>query len=129
MACIVIYITFLCYFRTVTPLFSSSGKRRKIEPDAIELELEILKQLRSSCTNNSVPAISDDDEEYKYGRTVALSLKKLKPHLKAQAKIKIQQLLYDLEFPQQLHTEPVPMQEPGPTVTHSRYDPYYHSAY
>lgn len=116
-------LPFLCHLliRFITP----SIKRRKIDPDAIELE--ILKQLAS--TKNSVPTTGDDDDEdYAYGRTVALSLKKLKPHLKAQAKIKIQQLLYDLEFPQQFHSESV---EPGQTVTHSRYEPTYfpHGSY
>ena len=106
-ACVVVhprFLTLTVYCRTVTPTPTfKPSKRRKLESDPIEQE--ILQQLRStSCTTKSVP---DDDEDFAYGRTIAFSLKRLQPHLKAQAKIKIQQLLYDLEFSQQIHTEPV----------------------
>ena len=62
-------------------------KKRKVELDPIDIE--ILSQLKKSS----------DDEEYTFGRSVALTLKRLEVKQKAQAKIRIQQLLYDIEFP------------------------------
>ena len=106
-ACVVLhprFLTLTVYCRTVTPTPTFKlSKRRKLESDPIEQE--ILQQLRStSCTTKSVP---DDDEDFAYGRNIVFSFMKLQPHLKVQAKIKIQQLLYDLEFSQQIRTEPV----------------------
>ena len=79
------------HYRTPT-LIKKPAKRRKIEVDPIELE--ILRQLKEiptpSCSNET------DDEDLVYSKTIALTLKRLEPQQKAQAKIKIQQLLYDI---------------------------------
>lgn len=68
-------------------------KKRKVELDPIDIE--ILSQLKKSSDEST----SHDDEEYTFGRSVALTLKRLEVKQKAQAKIRIQQLLYDIEFP------------------------------
>ena len=93
-ACVVLhprFLTLTVYCRTVTPTPTFKlSKQRKLESDPIEQE--ILQQLRStSCNTKSVP---DDDEHFAYGRNIVFSVMKLQPHLKVQAKIKIQQLLY-----------------------------------
>ena len=113
---------FYCRTPTVKPT-----KRRKIEADAIEMEiLRQLKETTAPCSSTSTE--TTDDEDFTYGKTIALTLKRLQPQQKAQAKIKIQQLLYDMEFPQP-PTESVPLhprQEPPYTHTHGyNRDSYY----
>lgn len=68
------------------------AKKRKIELDPVDIE--ILSQLKKSNEDLT----SHDDEEYSFGRSVSLTLKRLEVKQKAQAKIGIQQLLYDIEF-------------------------------
>lgn len=68
------------------------AKKCKIELDPVDIE--ILSQLKKSNEDLT----SHDDEEYSFGRSVALTLKRLEVKQKAQAKIGIQQLLYDIEF-------------------------------
>lgn len=68
------------------------AKKRKIELDPVDIE--ILSQLKKSNEDLT----SHDDEEYSFGRSVALTLKRLEVKQKVQAKIGIQQLLYDIEF-------------------------------
>ena len=84
----------MCYFLFRTQTLSKPPKKRhKVGND--EIELEILRQLReSSVSSKSRETSTVEDEELAYGKTVALSLKRLEPKQKAQAKIKIQQLLY-----------------------------------
>ena len=73
-----------------------SQKRRRIDADPIEIE--ILKQLKESRLSRSDYDTSND-KEFSFGRMVLLTLKRFHPQQKAQAKIKIQQLLYEIEFP------------------------------
>ena len=67
-------------------------KKRKIEMDPFEEE--ILRQLKES---NKLPQ-SESNDDLSFGRIIALNLKRLQPQQKAEAKIKIHQLLYELEF-------------------------------
>ena len=81
-------------------------KWRKIEPDAVEME--ILCQLKETTQPEGVANImASNDEDFSYGKAIALTLKRLQPQKKAQAKIKIQQLLYDIEFSQAHPREPL----------------------
>lgn len=88
---------FHCNFRS--PAVKSpvkSQKRRRNDADPIEIE--ILKQLKESRLSRSDYDTSND-KEFSFGRMVLLTLKRFHPQQKAQAKIKIQQLLYEIEFP------------------------------
>ena len=73
-----------------------SQKRRRIDADPIEIE--ILKQLKESRLSRSDYDTSND-KEFSFGRMILLTLKRFHPQQKARAKIKIQQLLYEIEFP------------------------------
>ena len=55
----------------------------------------------STCTDNS-------DDDFAFGRSVALTLKKLQLQQKSLAKIKIQQILHEVEFPQPPPVYPTP---------------------
>ena len=119
----------MCYFLFRTQTLSKPPKKRhKVGND--EIELEILRQLReSSVSSKSSENSTVEDEDLAYGKTVALSLKRLEPKQKAQAKIKIQQLLYSLEFPEPVALQDMPHhQEPqyGHGINH---DPYYNKYY
>ena len=103
------------------------AKKRKAEEDPIEME--ILSQLKKTC---EVP--NTEDEDTSFGKFIALSIKKLDPKSKALAKIKIQQLLYDMEFqpsPEQFSNGSSPSSQspftPGPTQDHYGYHYYQHS--
>ena len=101
------------YYRTPT-LFKKPANRQKIEVDAIEME--ILCQLKEIATPSC--STETDDEDVAYSKAIALTIKRLGPQQKAQTKIRIQQLLYDIEFP----TESVPShpsQESPYTYTHA----------
>lgn len=94
---LLVYLTYrdyVLFYRTPT-LVKKPVKRRRIA-NVDTVELEILRQLKEiptpSCFNEN------DDEDLAYSKTIALTLKRLEPQQKAQAKIKIQQLLYDIEF-------------------------------
>ena len=55
------------------------------------------KQLLDAILASSGASRAEDEFE-SFGRSVAATLRRLKPRLQAAAKVKIQQLLYDLEF-------------------------------
>jgi len=55
------------------------------------------KQLFEAIMASSEASRMDDEFE-SFGRSVAATLRRLKPRLQAAAKVKIQQVLYDLEF-------------------------------
>ena len=71
------------------------------------VEEEILYQLKES---NKLPPSESNDEDLSFGRMIAMNLKRLLPQQKAQAKIKIQQLLYDIEFSTPV-TPPLPFRQ------------------
>ena len=75
----------------IKPWRSSSKRRRVDSNDAIEME--ILQQLKQT-----IPSTDDADDDFVFGRSIALSLKKLQPQQKSLTKIKIQQLLHEAEF-------------------------------
>ena len=58
------------------------------------MEIEILSELKKTSEGTA----SDWDEDFAFSKTVALTLQRLQPREKAQAKIKIQQMSYDIEF-------------------------------
>ena len=75
----------------------------------------------------------EEDEDSLFGQSIAASLKKMDPRKKALAKIKLQQVLFDIEFST---PAPYPTQLPPPmpvssgyvpqnvTTTHSTFPPY-----
>lgn len=66
-------------------------KRKVIDP----VEEEILIQLKQSGQQSTSEI---NDEDLSFGQMIATNLKRLTPQQKAQAKIRIQQLLYEIEF-------------------------------
>ena len=56
--------------------------------------MEILKELRKEEATPSAP-----DEDDLFGQSVGASLKKMSDQHKALAKMKIQQLLYEIQYP------------------------------
>ena len=66
-------------------------KRKVIDP----VEEEILIQLKQSGQQSTSEI---NDEDLSFGQMIAMNLKRLTPQQKAQAKIRIQQLLYEIEF-------------------------------
>ena len=81
-------ITILCPHRT--PLCK---KRKRSLTTVDELELEILRELKQS---KSETASADEDDLF--GQSIAATLKKLPPQQKALAKVKMQNLLYEVQF-------------------------------
>ena len=71
-----------------------------MDSTADAIDIEILRQLKEVTTQPStgVSTKNDTDEDFAYGRSIALSLKKLQPQQKSMAKLKIQQVLHDIEF-------------------------------
>lgn len=69
-------------------------RKRRLSPDPIKVEL--LSQLKRTNTEDNT-----EDEEFTFGKTIAFTLKKFDDRQKALTKIKIQQLLFDLEFQNQ----------------------------
>ena len=63
------------------------SNKRKATPE--DIDLEILRQLREP---------DKGDEDHYFGLSIAMSLKEMEPQLKAYAKIKIQQVLYEVRF-------------------------------
>ena len=79
--------TTLCTHRT--------PPRKKIKRSSTpvgELELEIIKELRRG---QSTPSADEDDL---FGQSVAATLKNIPPQQKALAKMRMQQLLYEVQF-------------------------------
>ena len=76
--------------------------KRVLSPD--DLDREILKQLQKD-----VDATTEKDEDDLFGQSIGASLKKMAPQQKALAKMKIQQLLYEIQF----NVQPSPVQ-PSP---------------
>ena len=72
-------------------------KKHKMSVDAIEVE--ILRQLKETSTSTASIEVDNADEDFTFGRTVALTLKRLQPQQKSLAKLKIQQLLHKIEYP------------------------------
>ena len=66
--------------------------------DADVFELEILRQLKETAPSTTSTEIENTDEDFAFGKTIALTLKRLQPQQKSLAKMKIQQLLYEIEF-------------------------------
>jgi hypothetical protein len=68
----------------------SSRRNRKRSPDPVDKELlEILKQSRSS---------TDQDEHHHYGLSVGSQLRKLAPAKAAIARLKIERVLYEVQY-------------------------------
>lgn len=78
----------------------SNANKRKIDPDRIEME--ILSYLKQTNKSEAVDAL---DEELIFTKAIALTLKRFDSRQKAIAKIKIQQLLFDIEFQQPAHQQ------------------------
>ena len=68
--------------------FQSNSRKRKQPKDAVELE--IIRQLQRDA--------NAEDENDLFGQSVGIALKKLEPQKRALAKIKIQEILFNLEF-------------------------------
>lgn len=64
--------------------------KRSTTPD--EIEKEILKELRKEH------AILPPDEDLLFGQSIGASLQTLLPQQKALAKMRIQQVLYDVQY-------------------------------
>ena len=62
------------------------------------IDMEILQQLKKTALS----IMDTDDEDFVFGRAIALTMKNLQPQQKSLAKIKIQQLVHEVEFPQSL---------------------------
>ena len=61
-------------------------------------DMEILQQLKKTASFS----MDIDDEDFVFGRAIGLTTKNLQPQQKSLAKIKIHQLLHEVEFPQPL---------------------------
>lgn len=61
---------------------------------ADEVDLEILRQLKD--LEKKEP--EEPDEEDMYAKSVAATLKKMSPEQRAMAKLKIQQVLYEVQY-------------------------------
>ena len=95
----------------IKPWQSTGKKRPRVDIDAVEME--ILKQLKDTCMSDQ------DDEDMTFGQSIALTLKKMEPQQKSFAKIKIQEVLYAIQFP-----------PPPPTYSNSSISrDYYHGRY
>ena len=70
---------------------------------------------------NAILTTSDLDELDTFGKSVASTLRRLSPHQKAVAKVKIQQVLLDVEFGDVAIPHPVPTSE-GPAAAFSTID-------
>ena len=69
--------------------YSKPGKKRKSEAPADEVDTEILRQLKQG---------QELDEEDHYRQSVAGTLRKMSPEQRALAKIRIQQILYEIQY-------------------------------
>ena len=73
---------------------------------ADEVDVEILKQLKAM--DNKKEPDHELDEESVYAQSVAVTLRKMTPEQRGMAKIKIQQILYDIQYcmpPQSFYLE------------------------
>ena len=67
------------------------GVKRKCVTPADEVDLQILQNLKEMQQNVS-------EEEELFGKSVAASIRNMPPEQRAMAKIRIQQVLYDIQF-------------------------------
>ena len=63
------------------------------------IDMEILQQLKKTASFS----MDTDDEDFVFGRAIALTMKNLQLQQKSLAKINIQQLLHEVEFPSPSH--------------------------
>ena len=103
------------------------GKRKRME--TIDLvEREILSTLSSlkAPPPPPPPPVQECDEEDHFVASVASTLRRFSPRMKALAKVKIQELLLNLEFPpQQVPLPPLPMTPfctPGPVPVYTEHE-------
>ena len=100
------------------------GKRKRM--GTIDLvEREILSTL-SSLKAPPPPPVQECDEEDHFVASVVSTLRRFSPRMKALAKVKIQELLLNLEFPpQQVPPPPLPMPlfcTPGPVPVYTEHE-------
>ena len=69
----------------------SSRKRPRDSPGPSELEREILMELKRDTD-------AERDEDDVFGLSIGSTLKKITPQQKALAKLKIQQIMYEMQF-------------------------------
>lgn len=72
-----------------------SAKKRKAKQEDID---ELLVKSLYSLQDSKKAKTEQMDEEEHYGQQIAHSLRRLNPRQKALAKIKIQELLFNIEF-------------------------------
>jgi hypothetical protein len=101
--------------KSSTPLAKSQAKKKKTRADEVD---ELLVKSLHSLQESKKAKI--DDEEGHYGEQIAATLRRFTPRQKALAKMKIQELLFNIEF----ESEPVI----SPTYTHPP-NPYYCQPY
>ena len=80
---------------SLSSVHQSNKKNARVEPDSVESKiLHQLHQLESQAQQQQL----ESDEEGLFSRQVAAALRRFNPHQKAFAKLKIQQVLFDVEL-------------------------------
>ena len=74
--------------------YPAPKKMKKSATPLDQLEVEILKEIRRSQPSET----TSPDEDDLFGQSVAATLKNLSPRQKALAKMRMQQLLYEVQF-------------------------------
>lgn len=65
---------------------------------ADDVDVEILKQLKAMDSNSKKEPDHELDEESVYAQSVAATLRNMTPEQREMAKIKIQQILYEIQY-------------------------------
>ena len=99
------------FFRTKT----KQGTKRRTACN--DVDIEILRQLKETR--------EEDDEDHLFGLSIAATLKKLEPQKKSLAKLRLQQVLYEVEYlPFHASSTPSSSYLPG-TAAYTSFSPYH----
>ena len=83
-------------------LYPHRPRQKKPQVENIDINLEILKELRKEPEAPLKPEFDEDDL---FGQRIGATLKKMPEQQKALAKMKIQQVLYEIQY---CNVQPVP---------------------